>query len=220
MTAITRFMESHPRAKKLWDRLCVHGATYWLVALGLTVLGVFSGIYIEDHYWWTDMRYRATQEMQDLSICIKRPLYTLYQKRTALVFIGDQEYVYDSHGMLPAVSLEPCPTVSRGYVQLPYDVRRVPLPLPLDTDPSSTVDSFATAIVKCVDPVAYARTVNSGKDELPFAGYIPLNNFPVSKAGQEAQDKSEGMSASEVLDTPCATNKCLRGKIVIISGNW
>lgn len=311
MTAITRFMESHPRAKKLWDRLCVHGATYWLVALGLTVLGVFSGIYIEDHYWWTDMRYRATQEMQDLSICIKRPLYTLYPKRTALVFIGDQEYwsdelagrspikrdylarlidavdkagadvialdfdlraprlgnpqdfptyeaenltlvktinevalchrpivlatsirfagtdgyveqgnVYNSHGMLPAVSLEPCPTVSRGYVQLPYDVRRVPLPLPLDTDPSSTVDSFATAIVKCVDPVAYARTVNSGKDELPFAGYIPLNNFPVSKAGQEAQDKSEGMSASEVLDTQCATNKCLRGKIVIISGNW
>jgi hypothetical protein len=316
MNAITQFMESHPRAKKLWDRLCDHGAMYWLVALGLTILGVFSGIYIEDHRWWTDTRYRATQVMQDLSIRIKRPLYTLYPKRTALVFIGDQEYwsdelagrspikrdylarlidavdkagadvialdfdlrvpkpgnpldfpaydaenltlvktidevalchrpivlatsvkfagadgyleqgnVYNSHGILPAVSSEPCPTVSRGYVQLPYDIRRVPLPLPLDTHPSSTVESFATAIVKCVDPVAYGRTVNSGKDQLPFAGYIPLNNFHVRKAGQEGKDEPkgnepEGMSASEVLGTQCAKQKCLRGKIVIISGNW
>ncbi len=316
MNAITRFMESHPRARELWDRLCHHGATYWLVALGLTILGVFSGIYIEDHHWWTDMRYRATQVMQDLSISIKRPLYTLYPKRTALVFVGDQEYwsdelagrspikrdylarlidavdkagadvialdfdlrspkpdnprdfaaydeenltlvktiydvaqshrpivlatsirfagtdgyveqgnIYNSHGILPAVSSEPCPTVSRGYVQLPYDIRRVPLPLPLATNPSSTVESFATAIVKCVDPVAYARTVNSGKDELPFAGYIPLNNFHVRKAAQEGKDEPkgnepEGMSASEVLGTQCATQKCLRGKIVIISGNW
>jgi CHASE2 domain-containing sensor protein len=69
--------------------------------------------------------------------------------------------------------------------------------------------------------------VNSGKDELPFAGYIPLKNFHVSKAGQESRagqegenDKQEGMSASDVLDTRCATQKCLRGKIVIISGNW
>jgi CHASE2 domain-containing protein len=312
MNAIARFMESHPQAKKWWDRLCDHGAMYWLVALGLTIFGIFSGIYIEDHRWWTDMRYRATQVMQDVSVWIKRPLYTLYPKRTALVFVGDQEYwsdelagrspikrdylarlidavdkagadvialdfdlraplanpsrdfpayveentqlvdtiqslaarhrhivlatsikfagangyqeqgnVYDDHGIFPAVSSELCPTISRGYVQLPYDIRRVPLPLPLDTDPSSTVESLATAIVKCVDPVAYARTVNSGKDELPFAGYIPLKNFPLSRAGQEGEnDKQEGMSASEVLGTRCATERCLHGKIVIISGNW
>jgi hypothetical protein len=144
---------------------------------------------------------------------------------TSIKFAGTDGYleqgnVYNSHGILPSVSSEPCPTVSRGYVQLPYDIRRVPLPLPLATNPSSTVESFATAIVKCVDRVAYARTVNSGKDELPFAGYIPLENFHVSKPGEEGKDEPEVMSATEVLGTRCATQKCLRGKIVIISGNW
>jgi len=306
MNAIARFMESHPRAKKLWDRLCDHGARYWLVALGLTILGVVFGSYIDDHHRWTDMRYAATQEMQDLFSRLRRPLYRLPPNSTVLVFVGDQEYwsdelagrspikrdylarvieavdkaganvialdfdlraplanpsrdfpaymqetsklvqsinalatrhrpivlatsirfagangyqeegnVYDCD-ILPAAPSEPCPEVSRGYVQLPYDVRRVPLPLDVDNKAphKSPVESFATAIVKCVDPVAYRRTVNNGKDELPFAGYIPLKNFPASKGGQG------GMSASEVLGAQCAAQKCLRGKIVIISGNW
>jgi hypothetical protein len=305
MNVIARFMDSHPRAEKLWRRLCAHGRLYWFVALGLTILGVFFGSYIDDHYWWTDVRYRATQEMQDLL-----SLYHLAPKRTALVFVGDQEYwsnelagrspikrdylarlidavdkagadviaidfdlraplanpsrdfpayleetsnlvdtiralaarhrpivlstsirfagadgyqeqgnIYDGYGVLPAAPAQPCPAVSRGYIQLPYDVRRVPLPLDAEAENDVShrpvsVESFATAIVKCVDTGAYTRTVNNGKDELPFAAYIPLKNFPASKAGQE------GMSASEVLDAGCVAQKCLRGKIVIISGNW
>ena len=310
MNATARYMESHLRAKKLWDRLCGNGATYWLVTLGLTILGVVFGSYIDDHHRWTDMRYAATQEMQDLFSRLRKPLYPLYPKRTALVFVGDQEYwsdelagrspikrdylarlidavdqagadvialdfdlrvplanpsrdfpayvketsklvqtikalaarhrpivlatsirfagvngyqeqgnVYDDYGILRGVPSEPCPAISRGYVQLPYDVRRVPLPLDAEAENDLShqpvsVESFATAIVKCVDSEAYRRTVNNGKDELPFAGYIPLENFPASNS------EHEGMSASEVLDARCATQKCLRGKIVIISGNW
>jgi hypothetical protein len=111
------------------------------------------------------------------------------------------------------------PAVSRGYVQLPYDVRRVPLPLPLDTGNKTTqqpptVESFATAIVKRVDPVAYSRTVDRGKDQLPFAGYIPPEAFSLPGS------KQPGVSAREVLSNSAAAQEYVRGKIAIVSGVW
>jgi len=126
---------------------------------------------------------------------------------------GSDGYVEQANVFDNLISTE----VSRGYVQLPYDVRRVPLPLDAEnkaTHRQSTVESFATAIVKRVDPVAYGRTVEKGKDQLPFAGYIPLEAFPSTKSEQG------GMSAREFLSDSAAAQEYVRGKIVIVSGRW
>lgn len=106
--------------------------------------------------------------------------------------------------------------IERGYVQLPYDVRRIPLPLEIEGisgDGIVTVDSFATAIVKSVDLEAYRRTAEQGSDELPFASYIAPREFtdlPEPKV----------LSASELLRSPEAASKYLAGKITIVSGDW
>jgi CHASE2 domain-containing sensor protein len=73
------------------------------------------------------------------------------------------------------------------------------------------VESFATAIVRSVDQVAYDRTVKHGSDELPFAQYIDEEEFAATGAQ---------ISASELIKDAEAARKHLSGKIVIVSGNW
>jgi len=106
--------------------------------------------------------------------------------------------------------------IERGYVQLPYDVRRVPLPMDVEDrsgNQTSVVDSFSTAIVKSVDLEAYRRTVDSGSDELPFASYIAPSEFANSS-------EPKLLRASKLLRDPSAASKYLSGKIVIVSGDW
>jgi len=64
-----------------------------------------------------------------------------------------------------------------------------------------------------VDPVAYSRTVEKGKDQLPFAGYIPPEAFSLPGS------KQPGMSAREVLSNSAAAQEYVRGKIAIVSGH-
>jgi CHASE2 domain-containing sensor protein len=85
----------------------------------------------------------------------------------------------------------------------------------LVTHQTVNVESFATAIVKCVDQVAYNRTVEHGSDELPFAGYIAPEEFAAPHATERKL-----LSASELLKDPAAARKYLGGRIIIVSGNW
>jgi CHASE2 domain-containing sensor protein len=296
-------MNAHGLARKYRKRLRHQRLGYWIADLVLIVLGVAIAQYIDDNHLWTDARYAATQHLQDLLGSVRKSLFPLYPKRTALVFVDDDDYwterlagrspikrdylaclvdaldkanadvialdfdlrsprpenprdftLYEeeTHTLVntindvvakhqrrvvlaTSVGFAPgsdgyvehanvyenliLPRVSRGYVQLPYDVRRVPLPLALDTgnkttQPPPTVDSFATAIVKRVDPVAYSRTVDKGRDQLPFAGYIPPEAFSLPGS------KQPGVSAREVLSNSAAAQEYVRGKIAIVSGVW
>ncbi len=294
-------MNAHHLARKCWKRLRYQKLAYWIADLVLIFLGVAIGHYIDDNHLWTDARYAATQHLQDLLGSVRKSLFRLYPKRTALVFVDDEDYwtealagrspikrdylaslvaaldradadviavdfdlrsprpdtprdftayeeetetlantindVVANHQrrivLATSIGFAPgsdgyveyanvydnllLPGVSRGYVQLPYDVRRVPLPLDAEkkaTRQQATVESFATAIVKCVDLTAYSRTVEKGKDQLPFAGYIPPEAFSL------AGSKQPGISAREVLSNSAAAQEYVRGKIAIVSGVW
>jgi CHASE2 domain-containing sensor protein len=251
--------------------LATGSQTLLLIAVGVA----FGQLCRRYNNLWTDVRYAATQDLQDLLGSVRKSLFPLYPKRTALVFIDDDDYwteklagrspikrdylaslvaamdkadadvialdfdlrspipdnprdftaydeeneetntliktinavalrqrrivlatsvgfAHDSDGYVEQANVYDnriSTKVSVGYVQLPYDIRRVPLPLPLDaenraTQKPSTVESFATAMVKRVDPVAYGRTVEKGKDQLPISGYIPPEAFSLTKSEQ------------------------------------
>ncbi|MGH9602346.1 MAG: CHASE2 domain-containing protein, partial [Terriglobales bacterium] len=65
--------------------------------------------------------------------------------------------------------------VHKGYLQLPYDLRRLPLALELAS--GELLDSFALAMVGAVDPTARQRIATQGMDALPFASYMTERDF-------------------------------------------
>ena len=105
--------------------------------------------------------------------------------------------------------------VRRGYIQLPYDMRRIPVSLELGN--GRTLDSFAGAIVAAADPTAYSRLEQQSKDALPFGSY--MNEAAFSTAAGEEDKKL--FTAGEVLGADAARlRRQLGHKIVIVSGAW
>lgn len=97
-----------------------------------------------------------------------------------------------------------------GYIQLPYDKRRIPVAVELKD--GKLLDSFAAAVVAAVDTTAYERLAKLDADALPFGSYMP-----------EAAFLAPGtlFSASEVMQAePGALRRELAHKIVIVSGAW
>jgi hypothetical protein len=308
-------VKEHGKGEWLFTRLRDHwrqhhGLQHWLTVLSLIAGGFFLGHYINDHNIWIDARYAVSQKVLNFLFQVRGPLYP---KRTALVFIGDEEYwsdpqlqarapiqreylaklvdaldaadvavialdfdlrspapdgrrpitggkflenknyieetnelakhvgtvathrpvvlatsiadkddgyVENANAFEESIPTPGCaahqPAVARGYVQLPYDVRQVPLPLDAEnlvTHQMANVESFSTAIVRCIDPVAYARAVEQGSDDLPFASYISEPQF------ENPADRRR-IRASELLDHLDKVRPLLSGRIVIVSGNW
>jgi hypothetical protein len=74
--------------------------------------------------------------------------------------------------------------VREGYLQLPYDKRRVPLSLEMSD--RKRLDSFAEAIVGAVDSVAYRRLTEERRNALPFISYMTEQDF---KGADKAENR-------------------------------
>lgn len=93
--------------------------------------------------------------------------------------------------------------VKRGYLQLPYDIRRIPLQVRLkDGKPAL---SFAEAIVRATNERALKRV--EGEEELPYGTYLKPGAF-------------EQFSATEVISENSEAFKKIRHNIVIIGAGW
>jgi CHASE2 domain-containing sensor protein len=103
--------------------------------------------------------------------------------------------------------------VRSGYIQLPYDLRRVPVAVELND--GKPLDSFAGAIVAAADSTAHARLARQAQDALPFGSY--MNEAAFSSRGPEPTVFSAGDVLQE--DVPLLRRQ-LGHKIVIISGAW
>ena len=66
----------------------------------------------------------------------------------------------------------------KGYIELPLDIRRVPVAVPLASHGSA--DSLALAAVNAVDRVAYGRVTSQDETDFPYSQFMPLASF---KAG-------------------------------------
>jgi CHASE2 domain-containing sensor protein len=104
--------------------------------------------------------------------------------------------------------------VSRGYIQLPYDLRRAPVGLELNT--GETLDSFALAMVGAVDATARQRIAADGMDALPFASYMTESDF----AGTTPEDAKLFSSSAILNGDPTVLRKNLGARIVIVGGAW
>lgn len=93
--------------------------------------------------------------------------------------------------------------VAKGYIELPYDKRRVPLSI--KTQDGTSVDSFAVAIVRAEDEERAGR-VNK-EDSMPYGTFIPPSAFKT-------------VAASDVLSKDPGALKKLRHRIVIVGGAW
>jgi len=104
--------------------------------------------------------------------------------------------------------------VVKGYIQLPYDLRRTPVGLELGS--GEMLDSFALAMVGAVDATAHQRIAAQGMDALPFASYMTERDF----AGTTPED-AKLFSSSAILNTdPAVLRKNLGARIVIVGGAW
>lgn len=93
---------------------------------------------------------------------------------------------------------------STGYISLPYDLRRVPLALRLADGKS--LDSFAAAIARAVDPRAVEGV--GDQDSLPYGTFIRESDFEV-------------LAARDVLRIdPLDLRLKLAHRIVIVGGSW
>jgi hypothetical protein len=94
--------------------------------------------------------------------------------------------------------------VIEGYVSLPYDIRQVPLTLPMKDSPP--LDSFAVAIARVLDPVAVADA--QAKGALPYGTFIAKTEPPPVPA-MDVLNFSDDELKSHFF-----------GKAVLIGGTW
>jgi CHASE2 domain-containing sensor protein len=96
--------------------------------------------------------------------------------------------------------------VGRGYISLPYDIRRIALAQRARDE--SQIDSFASAIVRSVDDKAIIDAQDSEHSDLPYGTFIDPEKFPTR-------------SAAYVLNADTETlKKEFEFKIVLIGGAW
>ncbi|MGH9508619.1 MAG: CHASE2 domain-containing protein [Terriglobales bacterium] len=104
--------------------------------------------------------------------------------------------------------------VHKGYLQLPYDLRRTPVALELAS--GEMLDSFALAMVGAVDATARQRIATQEMDALPFASYMTESDF----AGTTPEDAKLFSSSAILNGDPAALRKNLGARIVIVGGAW
>lgn len=96
--------------------------------------------------------------------------------------------------------------VARGYIQLPYDYRVIPLGLKMKS--GEETDSFAEAIVRFDNPaVLHPATQGEG---FPYGSYLPVESFKANHL----------VDARDVLNGDPAVLAKLHHKVVIIGAGW
>jgi hypothetical protein len=103
--------------------------------------------------------------------------------------------------------------IKKGYIQLPYDIRKVPLRLKIkdeiNNESEKYIDSFSEAIVRAVDENALKSLEND--DSLPYGSYIRAEDFTQIFASTVLEK-----SASDLQNL----KRVLRHKIVLVGGAW
>src|SRR5690348_1684556 len=74
--------------RNTWEQVCRKAFRHWIVAASLTIGGAVLGHAISQSNLWVGVRYAVYQRVMDATHIHGR----LYPKRTAIVFIGDDQY--------------------------------------------------------------------------------------------------------------------------------
>jgi len=96
--------------------------------------------------------------------------------------------------------------IGQGYINLPEDMREIPLTAPLKG--GGKLDSLATAAVRLIDPQAVVEAEGMRGDSLPFGTFIEPEKFKT-------------LTTTEVLNADPRTLKSkIECSLVIVGGVW
>jgi CHASE2 domain-containing sensor protein len=125
--------------------------------------------------------------------------------------------VYDYATPSIASLIKPGGCVSKGHIQLPSDMRRIPGIAKLDG--GGHRDSLSLAVTRLEDPTAYNNAVSKNDKGFHFSQYLTEDDFvpPNPKPG----DRRYVFSDHEIEAMDIATLQSnLANRIVIVGGNW
>jgi CHASE2 domain-containing sensor protein len=134
-----------------------------------------------------------------------------------MVLASSVGYEDGNYAQLPsiyseALAHEPC--VTSGYIQLPYDMRRIPGSLALDNGKS--LDSLSLAVTRIEDPVAYQTVAGATGDQgFRFSQYLTEADF-APRDGRQFLFKGTDVRAM----TPAQLHAQLGDRIVLIGAKW
>jgi CHASE2 domain-containing sensor protein len=109
-----------------------------------------------------------------------------------------QSAIYDGSDL-------PGDRVRSGYIELPFDLRQVPLPV--ESTKGSELDSFASAIVRAAGEERALEQAKAGKGELPYGSFLERSSFPT-------------YPAQKVLAGDTEVLQSLAHKIVLVGAGW
>jgi CHASE2 domain-containing sensor protein len=114
--------------------------------------------------------------------------------------------VYDSANLDSAC-------VHKGYIQLPYDMRRLPGAVTLAN--GQQLDSFSLAATRAVDPVAYSRVIDDQETVFPYSRFI------TDAAFRDPSQEQSIFTGREILaaDADKLAAKLVT-RIVVIGADW
>jgi CHASE2 domain-containing sensor protein len=103
--------------------------------------------------------------------------------------------------------------VSRGHADLPSDMRKIPGMVQLAD--GSYLDSFALAMTKIADPIAYGSLVKEEDKGYRFGQYLTPDDFS-TRDGRQFVFSGVQVETMSLKDL----RQALADKIVIVGGNW
>ena len=122
----------------------------------------------------------------------------------------------DGYTEMPSIytaKLPELPCVQRGYIQLPYDMRRIPGTL--DLAPSGQLDSLSLAMAGIADPSARADSSADDGHGFRFSEYLTEADFDKNMNGRHFV-----FSGNQILKTDPALKDQLADKLVFVGARW
>lgn len=122
----------------------------------------------------------------------------------------------DGYVEMPSIytdALKQLPCVKRGYIQLPFDMRRIPGQL--DLVDGGTLDSLALAVTGIADPTAHAAAEADNGHGFRFAEYLTEADF-APKNGRTFVFSGQDLIHNDIN----ALRNQLADKLVFVGARW
>jgi CHASE2 domain-containing sensor protein len=135
-----------------------------------------------------------------------------------VVLSSSVEYAADGvhYRQMPSIytpSLPSLPCLRSGYIETPFDLRR--LPGPIEVEGGQRLDSLSSATVKIADPIAYEEMTRDDEHGFRFTRYLTEADFAARNGRQFLY------SSQEIRNNALpALHAQLADRIVFIGAHW
>jgi CHASE2 domain-containing sensor protein len=133
-----------------------------------------------------------------------------------VVLASSVEFGDDGYVEMPSVYtkfIKEMPCVVHGYIQLPFDMRRIPGTLELAD--GSPLDSMSLAVTGIADPTAHAQATAKKGEGFRFSEYLTPDDF-ATKNGRQFIFSGQQL---KTMDTKALRDQ-LADKLVFVGANW